>query len=540
MSVILVFPFLKEAHWKNALRKRECLALGYLSYYLRKNGIDVDVLNAELLAMSLVDVVQRIATLNKVRNYTVIGISCSSQRAYPTCLELVEGLRCEGVKGHITVGGLFASLAHREIISQSNIDSVVRNEGERTLLELVKKVTECKSFDGILGLTYKKENNVVVNPSRPRQCCANFFPDREDLTIILKDVLAGNTYASMMASRGCPGSCSFCSVRQFNGSFRNRRPQKNVVDEMEYLIKRFGVRRFRFVDEVFLDKSISSKIWINDFCKEILSRKLFPVQLCIESRSDNVEKHIFRLLKESGLCEVFLGVESGVQAILDRYAKGITIKDNEKAIQILERLNCKIDLGFIMFDPLTTFDQLKANYLWLVKQGHFTKYNLYNKLNIYYGTPLAEILKEKKLLKKAAFYERGSYDYADQDTGRMASLIDHIKKTMANEDREMTEMILQFQKIKVNLLSCRRKRNTECFLHYLKNEVEETIATELEIWIDLMGEAFSVIERNEDPEYLFETARKKSEEITSQLKPLKNKMYSFNASIDTVSNVIEN
>lgn len=518
MTVVLILPYLEEAAWKNTLKfSRESLALGYLSSFLRAHGIDVTTINAELLSLNANEVVKQISA----EDTDLVGISCTAQRSYPVLLEIAENLRSNGVSAHITVGGHFPTSCHREILEDTtSIDSVIRKEGEFGLLELARCIINHRDLEDVLGLTYRMGDEIIVNPDRPR--ISNLdelpFPDREEIPINLDRLLVDEGYVMIMASRGCWANCSFCSVREFYGSgIRTCRSPRNVVDEIESLHKRWGVRFFKFVDDIFLDASSKSAKWIDEFNEEIVSRKL-EIKYNILCRSTGVEKDTFLSMKKTGLNIVCIGVESGVQRTLDGYGKICTVEDNERAISILEEVGVEFKYGFIMINPDSTFEELKQNFYWLKKVGHYDKYNLVNRFNVYYGTPMARKLEEEgRLRKKKGVGDRFGYAYLDERVECVNATVDTLKKIMSAADAAITKAILLKKNSKASLLDLDTSetvvQSVRENVDSLERNIEDLRKEELVGWTDLFEKMLTTIESDDDVASLFEDAEKKSEEL---------------------------
>ena len=336
-DVCLILPYLPEAAWKNDLREKESLALGYLTAFLKKNGFNVVSINAELLKWSPQRIYEEILSYQDCR---LIGISCTSQRLYEATKMIAKLLKQKQENLHITVGGIFPTVADQEILNDCTaIDSIVRGEGELTLLDLPLHICKQMPTENILGLISRKGDKIIVYPSRPRMQDLDMlpWPDRKDLEYLCsKNNRNFNVY--IMSSRGCYGCCSFCSIGSFYKNHqRHQRSPENVVGEIEYLVKNFRVNRFQFVDDVFIDLSPKRVNWVKKFCNIIRNKKL-KIHFYTEIRPDAIRDDIIRDLRNAGLETVFLDIESGVDRILKRYNKGVTEKQNGRLYKHLKRL----------------------------------------------------------------------------------------------------------------------------------------------------------------------------------------------------------
>ena len=144
--------------------------------------------------------------------------------------------------------------------------------------------------------------------------------------------------APILASRGCPRGCSFCSIRKFYstppGKIRRARSPANVVAEMQEMFERHNTRLFMFQDDDFPLLSPKDRAWATEFvdCLEAagLGR---DVMWKISCRADEIEPEIFRVLQRGGLFTIYLGLESGNPAGLATLNKQISVEQNIRALR---------------------------------------------------------------------------------------------------------------------------------------------------------------------------------------------------------------
>lgn len=141
---------------------------------------------------------------------------------------------------------------------------------------------------------------------------------------------AGQThpFSIILTSRGCPGRCTFCFKKMYQDkeTCRFRRP-KNVVDEIELLVKKYGVKAFYIQDLSFC--IVQQRVI--DICREIGKRKLKITWGC-EARFDSVNPALLKAMKKAGCSFINFGLESGSEKIIFQCQKNIKIKTIEKAI----------------------------------------------------------------------------------------------------------------------------------------------------------------------------------------------------------------
>ncbi len=386
----------------------EHLGLGYIASYARAHNISVAIIDVPLNSWTLKQAVSEISKYSS----KLIGISIPFQQYAKEALELIGELRSAGFTCHITAGGIFPTFAYEELFALCpQIDSIILGEGEITFYELAKKILEKEEWRDVHGLSYVENGEVIKTPLRPlTENIDDFpYPARDSLPLVLKR----QPSVSMLSSRGCYGGCSFCSVVPFFSSFGPRcrvRSTENIIDEMQMLINTYGVHNIIFNDAEFAGGIAINRAQTIEIAQEIIKRN-FNIHFSIQCRVNDIDIDTFEILKQAGLRRVFLGVESGSQAVLDRFKKGVTVQDNIGAIEILSKLDVYVSMGFIMFDEQTTFEEVSEN-MDFIKQvkSLMPKGKLQDVFIATKALPLAGSEVERKL-KQSGRYEGNCLDF---------------------------------------------------------------------------------------------------------------------------------
>ncbi|SDH97653.1 B12-binding domain-containing radical SAM protein [Desulfosporosinus hippei] len=381
----------------------ENLGLGYLAAVLRQLGYQVTILDASLFRLGVS------ATLKCVRDQKpdLVGFRLL-QVNMPYVIDLVERLRRGGYTGHITAGGPVATLMESDILGLvPGLDSLMVGEGEETLPELLEALNSYGSLrpsgdflTKILGLHYRDGDTVRANGPRPliEDLDALPFPARDTLPHILR----WGRLPMAISSRGCDGHCIFCCPAAMNakspGPKWRPRSAGNVVDEIEELQRRYKVSHLDFLDDNFFGRGEVGVRRAWDFIEELRRRDL-RIKFSIECRVDNVEEDLFKALRDVGCVEVRMGIESGVQRILDRYGKGTTVEQNRQALLKLKEWGLPAKIGYIPFDPTLSFNELMQNGEFLRSVGNPEAFN-YSKIEAGVGTPLERLFEKEGRLTK--------------------------------------------------------------------------------------------------------------------------------------------
>lgn len=356
--------------------------------------------------------------INAVKRYSprLVGFSIIFQFTLNEFSELVAILRKSGVKAHFTVGGHFPSLRPKEILDAlPQVDSVVRFEGEFTVVELLRKLSHPELWHSIDGLAFRRDSEIVLN--KPRELIHDLDsippPSRSQPQLLTRGIRA----APMLASRGCLFNCSFCSIRQFYGFppgrlKRTRKPEV-VAAEMQNLHELYGVKFFNFRDDDFSARSPKQRKWVEEFLKELKKSGLAGrVKWKISCRVDDVDKDLFLRYRDYGLIAVFLGIESGNPTGLKTLNKKVTVEQNLEGIETLKEIGLAFNMGFMLFDPDSTIETVKENIDFLRQvTGDGTCPVNFCKMLPYAGTPIEKRLQEEGRLKGTL--SQPDYDFLD-------------------------------------------------------------------------------------------------------------------------------
>lgn len=299
----------------------------------------------------------------------IVGFSLIFQYLVPRFAELLGFLRREGVEAHFTMGGHYASFEPEDLLEAiPELDSVVRFEGEDTLLEMAACMADGREWRDVPGIAYRNGPGASLTPVRPGRKDLDElpWPDRDDIDY------AGQRLpmASIIGGRGCPYQCSFCSIITFyegnQTRGRRRRDPKRIVDEIEYLHKERGVRILLWQDDDFLASGSRGVDWAHAIGRECIRRGLHHrLRWKISCRSDEVRMETLQPLVEAGLAHVYLGVESGDPDNLKHMHKLETAQDHLQAGEVLRRLGLSFDFGFMLLEPWSSFDTLRNNLAFL-------------------------------------------------------------------------------------------------------------------------------------------------------------------------------
>ena len=330
------------------------LGLLYIAAVLEQNGIDVRLIEARAMGFSHDEVIEEV----KDENPDFVGITAITARIN-SALYLSAKVKELNPDIKVILGGPHVHFEHRVVINEPPVDFCVRGEGEITALELIKTASSGGNLRDVKGITFKENNNVVINPDRPFVQNLNTFPfpARELLqSPVYKGLWTeGETFSPMLATRGCPYLCQFCDAPAIWGRMHRRRSVSNVLDEIEQIYKELGVRYIRFVDDLL----VANKKWTIQLCRGILERGLDGLSWACDGRVGLMSEELLEELKRANCKVVFYGIEFGNQRILDLCKKGFTVEQVRQAIEMTSKVGISSYGYFMMGYPTETMEMVE-------------------------------------------------------------------------------------------------------------------------------------------------------------------------------------
>jgi radical SAM superfamily enzyme YgiQ (UPF0313 family) len=369
------------------------IGLGYLAAVLEKNQFNVDVIDCQLLKLSPEEFKGEISK----RQPDIVGVT-SSTLTYQTAMKLVK-LAKEACPSCITVaGGPHVTFWDDKALQECpELDVVVRKEGENTLLELAQRIEAGKSYYDVIGTTCRKDGEIVRNPDRP------YIEDLDSLPFPARHLWPMERFRQyedilyLAASRGCVYWCEFCSTVRMHGRKYRMRSPKNVVDELEFLHKTYGISKFTFCDDAFTVDQPRTEV----LCNEILQRGL-KIEWNCGTRVDMLTKELLVKMKEAGCITVWFGVESGSQQVLDAMKKGITPELTTKVLGWVREVGMKPIPNVILGFPGETKESAWKTIKFVEKIAP-DDVAFYNVATPFPGTPMYDMVKEKGWLRVTDF-----------------------------------------------------------------------------------------------------------------------------------------
>ncbi len=349
---LLIYPyFLKyDPTQKKKRSPFQPLGLLYIGKVLKKEGYKVALLDCTFLKIEEAKDILESESPKFVGITTMITLTKYVE-------EFIRYSKKLGLK--VICGGPDASLRPEKYI-RLGADFVVFGEGEETIRELTPCLLKGEEPSSVGGIVYMKEGELIRTQARffIRNLDELGSPDRSLIDVDryrevwLED--HGFAMASVITSRGCPYACNYCSnpVAPFGRRYTYR-SAKNVVDELEELVVKFGFNRIWFADDVF---TINRERTIA-LCKEILNRGLEFRWSCL-TRADRVDEDMLKLMRKAGCEQIFFGLESGAQEMLDSMNRNMKFETLRKGLLMTKRAGIRLHTFVMVGYPGERFEYL--------------------------------------------------------------------------------------------------------------------------------------------------------------------------------------
>jgi anaerobic magnesium-protoporphyrin IX monomethyl ester cyclase len=247
-----------------------------------------------------------------------------------TCHQITDGIDvCKAVKElypqlPVIWGGYHPSTEPMQTLKNPYIDIVIRGQGEIPFKEVVERLQKNESLKGIPGISYKEAGKIIENQNQELKSLDSFphIPyDMIDVERHIKGYKFAKRCIDYYSSFGCAAGCDFCSEPLFCGRRWSGLPAQTVVLELEYIAKTYNIDTFMIRDsDFFINVSRVKKI-----CSLLIEKNLGIRLTSVNGRMEllsRMDEEVWGLLRKAGICEIFIGFESGLQEALDAMNKG--------------------------------------------------------------------------------------------------------------------------------------------------------------------------------------------------------------------------
>lgn len=276
----------------------------------------------------------------------IVGITMSTYQT-KSAREVSEAVKAANENILVVVGGPHPSALKLKIFDDfPRVDVVVVGEGEHAFMEIV----EGQNLKDIRGICYQGTENGPRTPAPD----LDYIPLPNLGLVDIKKYTGADpqiAYPTMfiMGSRGCPFRCTFCNKSIWRRTVKLRKPDL-IVDEVEWLYNKYGIREIYFQDDTFnLDRQ-----WAEQIFQLLIDRKLTK-KVCFKTsfraNEELVDEEFLRMARSAGFWQIFYGVENGNQEMLDSMGKGLTTHEIKRAFELTHSAGIVTKAAFMMGMP---------------------------------------------------------------------------------------------------------------------------------------------------------------------------------------------
>ena len=316
----------------------------------------------------------------------------------------------------IAVGGIHVTVLPEETLKDGNIDFVVLGEGEYTFRDLIETLNSDNDLSKINGLCYRSNQKIIINQK------SNFIENLDELPFPARHLLPMDFYlktisphcgfkrtpfTSMITSRGCPQSCTFCELKHLWGKKYRVRSAESVLDEIEFLIENYGIKEIHFEDD---NLTANNKRAIKIF-DGMIDRK-FDITWSVPSGLSvfYLNKKILQKMKQSGCYSISIAIESGDEYVLHHLMKKpVNLKKVKPLINEARKMGLSVRGFYMIGFPGETKEQINKTINFAKNAG--TDWTHIFIATPHYGTEMREICeKENYISKENQDFEKWFYE----------------------------------------------------------------------------------------------------------------------------------
>jgi anaerobic magnesium-protoporphyrin IX monomethyl ester cyclase len=365
-------PFVQPMDMINQTEGTPSLGLAYLLGSLKDHGHEVSAVDA------FGEDVNRLATITNIdakgilingigaekivsmipKHTDVIGITCMFSNEWLYARYIINQIKLNFPCVPIIAGGEhITSESYRSMLYTPALTACALGEGEEIINDLVDALVAGKNLAEVQGIAYFDENGNYRKTERRlriKEVDDIPLPSWEEIPIenYLAAGLGNGTLERrampMLASRGCPYTCTFCSSPSMWGIRWVSRNPRLVVDEIKFYIQRYNINHIDFNDLT----TVINRAWIIEFCQLLISENLgITWSLSSGTRSEALDHEVLGYMKRAGIQRITYAPESGSNATLERVKKKVNLEKMTGSIRSSVKVGIYSRANFIFGLP---------------------------------------------------------------------------------------------------------------------------------------------------------------------------------------------
>ena len=271
-------------------------------------------------------------------------------------INVIKRVRKANPKLPIIWGGWHASIFPQQTLESEHADIIVNGQGELTFKELVEAIEKKESLEGVLGISFKKDGKIIHNPPRPFEDI-NKFPELPyDLIDIENyvDNFDGLRAMFYVTSQGCPFPCKYCAEPMVFKQRWSALSNDRILKDWKFFVEKHNIEFIIIGDDNFF----IGEARVRDFCEKLIKMKLPLKWGRVSGRVRQMlafKDETWQLIKDSGLTDIQIGAESGLQEVLDFVNKQMTVDEVVQFIEKTRQFGIKATPALILGLPTDKF-----------------------------------------------------------------------------------------------------------------------------------------------------------------------------------------
>jgi anaerobic magnesium-protoporphyrin IX monomethyl ester cyclase len=398
------------------------LGLGYIGAVLERAGRTVDVIDASAERLTSEQTLKRIEG-----RYEIVGFYCHTQN-FPTIVEMAARLKAADSPPHVTIGGPHATaLPRRSMEDAEGIDSLVVGEGEVTVVELVARVLDRNSLEGVRGLYYRENGQIHKGAPRaqvedldslPMPAWHLFPMELYHHSLLETD---GRRSLHVMGSRGCFSDCNYCHSTKMWGPRVRWHSTDRVLAEIDHLKSQYGIEYFQFFDDVFTLDRARLDVLMPEFVKRGMRNRWSS-----STRIDLLDEGIIKSLTYGGAHHVAIGIETVNDRMLKVINKHVTKAQTTSVITLCAEHKLPVMGMFIIGLPTETTEEALETLEFV--RTHRLRLVVFSFLTVYPGTNFWHLLKDSPDLDHDFSNYNLSKNFTYIEKGRSADALNRLMR----------------------------------------------------------------------------------------------------------------
>ncbi|MFA5147346.1 MAG: radical SAM protein [Candidatus Omnitrophota bacterium] len=337
--------------------------------FVRDNGHSVRVIDSEAENFTP-DETAEAAVIDDPRLIAIVASGANPSASTPAMAgarSVLESLRKRGARAKTILTGLHPSALPERTMREEPVDFVCEGEGFYTISELLEAIIYNKGYSGIRGLWYRRGYAILSNPRAP------LVKDLDILPVAAWDLLPMDKYrahnwhcfgsldrrqpyAVIYTSLGCPFQCSFCCIHALFGKrgIRYRSPEK-VVEEIDLLVTKYGIRNLKILDECF----VLDRKHVMAIC-DLLIERGHDLNIWAYARVDTIDSRMLKKMRLAGIRWLGFGIESANSRIRGEVTKGAFTRARiKRAVNMVRDAGIYAGANYIFGLPGDTLETMK-------------------------------------------------------------------------------------------------------------------------------------------------------------------------------------